>query len=116
DVVAACRAALDEPPPDAAPLNIGTGVETSLLDVLAALAEASALQPAVVFGATRAGDIRRSWAACERAADVLGFRSAVSLREGMAATWSWYVAEYGERSTETPTEAIDARPGQAPAG
>ena len=117
DVVAACRAALDEPPPDAAPLNVGTGVETSLLDVLAALAEASALQPAVVFGATRAGDIRRSWAACELAAHVLGFRSAVSLKEGMAATWSWYVGEHGERPpTQASTGATAVRPGQAPAG
>ncbi len=123
DVVAACRAALDgrasdgqalsvaplnaapiTPAPlnaaplksaqlNAVPINVGTGVETSLLEVLAALAGAGGREPVVRFAAARQGDIRHSRAACDRAAEVLGFRSAVTFAQGLAATWSWYVAE-----------------------
>ena len=93
DVVAACRRALDGRRLNAVPVNIGTGVETSLLDVLAALAKASGREPVVQFGAAREGDIRHSCAACERAAELLGFRSTVAFPEGLAATWSWYVAQ-----------------------
>jgi UDP-glucose 4-epimerase len=92
EVVAACRAALDGQTLGAEPLNIGTGVETSLLDVLAALARASGREPAVQFGPAREGDILRSRGACERAAEVLGFRASVGFPEGLAATWSWYSA------------------------
>ena len=93
DVVAACRRALDGRRLNAVPVNIGTGVETSLLDVLAALTRASGRDPGVRFGAARDGDIRHSRAACERAAELLGFRPTVAFPDGLAATWSWYVAE-----------------------
>jgi UDP-glucose 4-epimerase len=95
DVVAACCGAFDGKRLNAVPVNIGTGVETSLLDVLAALAKASGREPVVQFGAAREGDIRHSRAACERAAELLGFRSTVTFLEGLVATWSWYVARGG---------------------
>ncbi len=92
DVVAACRAALDARALDGAPVNVGTGVETSLRDVLAALATASGREPLVAFAPAREGDIRRSWAACDRAAELLGFRATTALTQGLAATWSWHAA------------------------
>ena len=114
DVVAACRAALggrapggqalggralnaaplSPAPLNAAPINVGTGVETSLLEVLAALGKAGGREPVARFAAARQGDIRHSRGACDRAAEVLGFRSAVTFSEGLAATWSWYVASH----------------------
>jgi UDP-glucose 4-epimerase len=93
DVVAACRAALGGGALGGVPINVGTGVETSLRDVLAALAAASGREPVVEFGAAREGDIRRSCAVCARAAELLGFRATVSFAEGLAATWRWYVAQ-----------------------
>ena len=95
DVVTACRSALDRGGADATPVNVGTGVETSLLDLLDALGRAGGRQPVVRFGEPREGDIRRSRAACELAADVLGFRAEVGFAEGIAATWSWHVATRG---------------------
>jgi len=107
DVVAACRAALDGRAPGggplasgpqasrplvAEPINVGTGVETTLHDVLAALAAASGREPVVRYAAAREGDIRRSRAACERAAELLGFRASTAFREGLAATWEWYLS------------------------
>ena len=103
DVVAACRAALDDhtrggAPLAAEPINVGTGVETSLRDVLAALALASGREPAVRYAAAREGDIVRSRAACERATDLLGFRASVAFPEGLAATWSWFLNAAASRA------------------
>jgi UDP-glucose 4-epimerase len=92
DVVAACRAALDGRELHAAPINIGTGIETSLLDVLAALAQTSGREPDVQFAAAREGDILNSCAACDLASELLGLRPAVPFTQGLAATWSWHVA------------------------
>jgi len=61
--------------------------------VLAALAEATGREPVVRFVAARDGDIRRSRAACGRAAESLDFRSTVTFGDGLAATWSWYAAQ-----------------------
>ncbi len=92
DVVAACRAALDGRELHGAPINIGTGVETTLLDVLAALAKVSGREPHAQFAADREGDILNSCGACELAPELLGFRPTVSFSQGLAATWSWHVA------------------------
>ncbi len=110
DVVTACRAAFDGRALDATPINIGTGVETSLLDLLAALTEASGREPAAAFAAARTGDIRRSWAACELAAKVLGFRAGVSFAEGVAATWSWHAETRAKRRLDGATD-VPAGPG-----
>ena len=71
DVVAACHAALDGRELHGAPINIGTGVETTLRDVLAALAKASGREPHVQFAAAREGDILNSRGACELASKLL---------------------------------------------
>ena len=75
-----------------------------MTDVLAALAEASGREPVVRFAAARDGDIRHSRAACGRAAEALGFRSAMTFADGLAATWSWYVS----RRAQVPAGAADA--------
>jgi UDP-glucose 4-epimerase len=103
DVVAACGAALDGRmlggrPLAATPINVGTGIETSLRDVLAALALASGQEPVVRFAAAREGDILRSRAACQRAAELLGFRAAVAFPAGLATTWSWYLSAAATRA------------------
>ncbi len=104
DVVAACRSALDGPGLEGLPVNVGTGVETSLLDLLAALAEASGREPVVEFAAVRDGDIRRSCAVCERARELLDFNSTVAFADGLGSTWSWYVA----RGVAAPATAAAA--------
>jgi UDP-glucose 4-epimerase len=90
DVVSACRLALDGQALGAAPLNVGTGVETSVLQLLDALAAASGRQPEVAFTPAREGDVRRSQADCSRAARLLSFRATTPFADGIAATWDWY--------------------------
>jgi len=108
DVVAACRAALDRRDGGGAPVNIGTGVETSLLDVLDALGRAGGRQPVVRFAEPREVDIRHSRAACGLAADLLGFRAGVSFAQGIAATWSWHLETRGAGPVGEPHDGAGA--------
>jgi UDP-glucose 4-epimerase len=78
DVVAAFRAAGDSGAGGA--LNVGTGVETDLLEV------AAMLDLPVEHAAARAGDIGRSSLDPSRAREALGWRAEVPLAEGLRRT------------------------------
>jgi UDP-glucose 4-epimerase len=78
DVVAGFLAAADAAATGA--VNIGTGVETSLLDLVAAIGVTAEHQPA------RTGEVARSCLDVERADDVLGWRAEVPLGEGLERT------------------------------
>jgi UDP-glucose 4-epimerase len=75
DVVAGFLAAADAEATGA--VNIGTGVETSLLDLVSAIGVTAEHQPA------RIGEVARSCLDVERADDVLGWRAEVPLGEGL---------------------------------
>lgn len=65
------------------PVNIGTGAETSVLELLRALGElrGDAVDPE--FAPERLGEVRRSCLAVNRARDELGWEARVSLRDGL---------------------------------
>ena len=80
--------------------NVGTGKATTLVELFALLRDAlgsahperAHLRDAEpVFGPPRAGDVRHSCADVALAARRLGFRPAVSIREGLDRTLGWYV-------------------------
>src|SRR3954454_3217607 len=95
DVVAANLAAGDS---DArGGFNIGTGQETTVLDVVEIFRELSdvdAFEPE--FAPARLGELERSWIDVSRARDELGWAAQVDLREGMRRTLDW------TRATATP--------------
>jgi UDP-glucose 4-epimerase len=65
-------------------LNIGTGHETSVLDLLGALAEVRpGSMPEPAFAPERAGEVRRSCLDPSRARGELGWEATVELREGL---------------------------------
>jgi UDP-glucose 4-epimerase len=70
-------------------INVGTGRETSVLDIVQVMKE---LEPAAAatfeprFEPSRLGEIERSCLAVARAREELGFEAQMSLREGMRAT------------------------------
>jgi UDP-glucose 4-epimerase len=92
DVVRANLAALDVPPrATAAVFNVATGEGTSvnrLWDVIASVAK-----PTVTpyHEPERPGDVRHSVLDPRRAGRELGWRPQVSLRDGIAKTWQWFV-------------------------
>ncbi len=78
DVVAAAIAAAGSDVTGA--VNVGTGVETSVLQLVDAMGVRAEYAPA------RAGEVARSCLDVRRAADLLGWRAAVSLEDGLRRT------------------------------
>jgi UDP-glucose 4-epimerase len=83
DLVGAIIAALERPdlPPGA--VNIGSGVSTSLLDLLTTLSDVLSVTPQIRYLPAREGDVLHSRADISRARDWLGYAPAMSLREGL---------------------------------
>lgn len=77
--------------------NVGTGVETSLNDLFAAMrdvvqrAEPARIASEPIHGEFRPGDIRHSCADIHRAQSRLGFGPEHDLAQGLQATFEWYV-------------------------
>ena len=70
--------------------NLGTGVETSVATLAAALADLSGIsQSEIRRVAAIAGEQRRSCLSSAKAQRELGFRIATPLAEGLAATFAW---------------------------
>jgi UDP-glucose 4-epimerase len=93
DVVAATLAASDAP---AGVYNIGTGIETSVLDLAAACKRASGVDAEIVFDPPRLGELARSVLGSGRAEAALGFRPATTLDDGLTATWNFVREAEGE--------------------
>jgi UDP-glucose 4-epimerase len=70
-------------------LNIATGVETSVLDLYAALREVAGFGGDPVFAPPRAGELGRIALDCAEAGRVLGWRATVGLHQGLSRTWAW---------------------------
>ncbi len=72
---------------DDAIINIGTGVETTLNDIIALLEDASAKKAEVKNEPPRAGDLLRSAIAPEKSHKVLGWKPQVEISEGIKNTY-----------------------------
>ncbi len=68
-------------------VNVGTGTATSVLELYEVCRSAAGSDAEPVHGAERAGELGRSVLDPGRAEAVLGFRPAVTLAAGVAATW-----------------------------
>jgi UDP-glucose 4-epimerase len=86
DVVAALLAAAATPA--AGVYNVGSGVETSVLDLYRLCAQTAGVGREPRFASARPGDLRHSVLDPSRARDELGWRVETALEEGVARTWS----------------------------
>ena len=89
DVVEAFVAAASEPQAVGHRLNIGTGVESSVLELYAALREVNGFGPEPTFAPARTGEMHRIGLDVRRAKEVLGWRAQVDLPTGLERTWVW---------------------------
>jgi UDP-glucose 4-epimerase len=72
---------------DGGVFNIGTGRETSVLELYALCREAAGSTAEAEHAPARLGELQRSVLDTQRAADELGFVAMVGLEDGLAATW-----------------------------
>jgi len=94
DVVEATFRASTLPEAAGGVFNVGSGVATTVNEVVEALFEAfGARVPATVTGNYRLGDIRHNIADTTRLREILGFQPAVAFREGVARFAEWVLTE-----------------------
>jgi UDP-glucose 4-epimerase len=86
DVAAAVLRALDR---DGGVFNVGTGIETSVLELYAAIEAATGIEREPEFEPPRAGELQRSVLDVSLAARELGWRPEATLASGLGATWDW---------------------------
>jgi UDP-glucose 4-epimerase len=76
--------------------NIGTAVETSVLDVARLLSSAANLEPKIDFAEERRGELLRSLLDPGKAERLLGWKARVGIEEGLRRTFDW--VKNGNRS------------------
>jgi UDP-glucose 4-epimerase len=86
DVVDATLAALDY---GGGVLNVGTGRETSVLELYDAISKVAGVRREPELVEPRLGELQRSFLDPSRAERELGWRARHSLDEGLQATWDW---------------------------
>ena len=71
-------------------INVATGQQQTLNQILAALNAIIGMNVEPVYTSPRMGDIRHSLADTTLATEVLGYRASVSFEEGLRRTVEWY--------------------------
>ena len=72
--------------------NIGTGMPSSVLEIIQAFEKVSMMSLPYKFAERREGDIEKVWADTTFANTVLGWKSEKSLEEMMLSAWNWELA------------------------
>jgi UDP-glucose 4-epimerase len=85
DVVAAMLAAAGQ---EGGVFNVGTGAETSVLELYAAIQRASGIAREAAFADARLGELQRSVLDVSLAGHVLGWHPKLALADGLARTWA----------------------------
>jgi len=103
DVARANLAAAERPLPprgqlDARAFNVGTGVETSVVELASTLQRAAESDVAVEHAPARAGELQRSAVDISKAAEHLGWRPEVRLQDGLRETFEWFAARRVQRT------------------
>src|SRR5262249_49813136 len=73
--------------------NVGTGRETSVVELYELCARIAGSDTPAEHAPARLGELRRSFLDTELAARELGFTAMVDLEDGLRATWDWVLKE-----------------------
>ena len=107
DVAAANLRALDAPPGQIA--NIGTGIDTTVNDLFAKLADLCTFRGKATYAAPRPGDVNRVAVSIARAKTWLKWAPQVDLSDGLSRTVEWFRTKKSSHAvpgTETGDPAI----------
>jgi UDP-glucose 4-epimerase len=91
-VLAAKREAIPAGRVDERGINLGTGRETSVLELAEALMRASKRSATLQHAPARPGEQRRSVVSIAKAEAVLGWQPQMGLEDGLAKTFEWFAA------------------------
>lgn len=95
---------------DSRSFNIGTGIGTPVLDIAHALLRVSGSLVEIEYSPPRAGEQQHSFVDVAKAAEVLGWRPAVTLEAGLAETFAWFAARHRGPSGGASSNAAPATP------
>jgi len=87
DVVNAMAAAATAPGVNQQVINIGSGSETSIRDLVSQVMETTGKGPEIVYNPRNEGGVRRMRADISKAAHLLNYRPAIDLRTGLRLTY-----------------------------
>lgn len=79
--------------------NIGTGVKTSLNQLVATFEQASGKKVVVEYGPERVGDIKDSYFYMAKASELLHWKAKITLLEGLTRTYQFYLDQYSKDLT-----------------
>lgn len=71
-------------------VNVACGGKYSLLDLIEAVNKAAGVDLPIEYGPERAGDVKYSMAAIEKAKELLGYEPDIDFYEGIKRTFEWY--------------------------
>jgi GDP-L-fucose synthase len=86
---------------DAAPINLGTGEEVSIRDLVQLIAERTGFQGEIRWDDTKPDGQPRRALDVTRAKELLGFAAATALGTGLQRTVAWFEVEFRERGRTT---------------
>ena len=84
---------------DARAFNVGTGIETSVVQLADALRRVAGSATPAEHAAARPGELARSAVKVDRARQLLGWQPTVRLEDGLAETFAYFQARRGARQT-----------------
>ena len=70
-------------------INLGTGKGSSVLEVVQAFEKVSGTRLSYEIVARRPGDVEKIYASTQKAEEVLGWKTELSLEQGLADAWRW---------------------------
>ena len=110
DIVQANLLALETDRADYLPVNIGTGVATSIREISDVLSEGLGknVEPEIV-GKYRTGDIRHCFADISRARSLLGYEPRVMLKDGIPELLSWVREQTPDDQVVKATAELESR-------
>jgi dTDP-L-rhamnose 4-epimerase len=111
DVARACELALDAPDAGGHPINIGSGESITVIEIaqrMAAILGKPSIEPEI-SGKYRVGDIRHCFADISRAKDLLGFRPAVAIDDGMTELAEWLEGQVAVDRVDAATSELASR-------
>ncbi len=110
DIVEGILLALESDRAVGSAVNLGTGTPSTVDDMARLLAEGLKMEIEPERTAQyRAGDIRHCYADASRAQELLGFRTRVSLEEGMSELVEWLAGQEAEDRVDAATRELAAR-------